>query len=104
MMAANLLSAIPVLSHQVLNELKALTAKTEQRDVQRGEILIRQGEPSDALYFVLSGRFIVRVEGLLDPIAEIGQGQPIGEVGFFAGLPRTATVIALRDSRILRIT
>ena len=73
-------------------------------DLRRGDILVRQGEPSDALYFVLSGRFTVHVEGAAEPIAEIAQGQPIGEIGFFAGLPRTATVIALRDSSVLTIT
>jgi hypothetical protein len=80
---ANLLSAIPALDGKALKDLEALTLKAEQRELQRGEILVRQGEPSDALYFVLSGRFGVRVEGTLDPIAEIGQGQPIGEIGFF---------------------
>jgi NTE family protein len=101
---ANLLSALPALDGKTLKDLEALTLKAEQRELQRGEILVRQGEPSDALYFVLSGRFAVRVEGVLDRIAEIGQGQPIGEIGFFAGLPRTATVAALRDSRVLKIT
>src|SRR5262249_45581953 len=32
------------------------------------------------------------------------QGQPIGEIGFFAGLPRTATIKALRDSCVLFVT
>jgi len=85
-------------------ELEALAAESQERELQRGEILISVGEPSDALYFVLSGRFSVHVGGAAEPIAEIGQGQPIGEIGFFAGVPRTATVTALRDSRVLSIT
>ncbi len=36
-------------------------------------------------------------------VAEIAQGELVGEVGFFAGLPRTATVIAARDSIVLEI-
>src|SRR5688572_14868069 len=103
-MPADLLSAFPGLDGKLLQSLEALTQGAEQREFQRGEILIRQGEPSDALYFVLSGRFSVHLEGVDQPIAEIAQGQPIGEIGFFAGLPRTATVKALRDSRVLAIT
>ena len=72
--------------------------------LRRGDVLMRQGEPSDALYFVLSGRFTVHVDGTAEPVAEIGQGQSVGEIGFFAGLPRNATVMALRDSTVLMVT
>jgi NTE family protein len=101
---ADLQFAFPGLDGKVLRYLEALTQGAEQRTFQRGEILIREGEPSDALYFVLSGRFSVHLDGVDGPVAEIAQGQPIGEIGFFAGLPRTATVKALRDSLVLAIT
>jgi len=100
----NLLSAIPALSEWPLEQLEALAIDAEERDLERGEVLIREGGSPDALYFVLSGRFCVHVSDTADPIAEIGRGQPIGEIGFFAGLPRTANVTALRDSRVLVIT
>lgn len=87
-----------------LNGLKKLTKGAEERVLSSGEVLVREGEPSDALYFVLSGRFGVYLADRDDPIAQIGQGQPIGEIGFFAGLARTATVKAMRDSRVLVIT
>ena len=92
------------LDEKTLNGLKILTEGAQQRELPRGEVLIQQGEPSDALYFVLSGRFGVHLTDRDKPIAEIGQGQPIGEIGFFAGLARTATVKAMRDSRVLVIT
>src|SRR5262245_52806051 len=101
---AGLLSALPALDETTLKDLEALASQAELIEVRRGGILVRQGEPSDVLYFVLSGRFSVHSDGVAEPIAEIAQGQPIGEIGFFAGLPRTATVSALRDSRVLAIT
>jgi NTE family protein len=100
---AGLLSVIPALAGMTPEDVQALARATEQRELRRGDILVSQGAPSDVLYFVLSGRFAVHVAGTAAPIAEIGQGQPIGEVGFFAGLPRTATVVALRDSSVLAI-
>jgi NTE family protein len=87
-----------------LTDLRALAPIAEELTLQRGDVLVRQGEPSDALYFVLSGRFTVHMDGIAEPVAEIGQGQSIGEIGFFAGLPRTATVMALRDSTVLMVT
>jgi NTE family protein len=100
----NLLSAIPDFAAWPPEGLEALAAAAQERELQRGEVLIKAGEPPDALYFVLSGRFSVHLNDVSEPIAEIGRGQPIGEIGFFAGLPRTATVAALRDSRVLCIT
>jgi NTE family protein len=99
-----LLSAVPALDAKTLTELETLADRAERLTLRRGDILIRQGEASDALYFVLSGRFTVHIEGATGPIAEIGQGEPVGEIGFFAGLPRTATVVALRDSTVLGLT
>jgi NTE family protein len=94
----------PALEGMTTEQLDALARAGEPRRLQRGEVLIERGTPAETLYFVLSGRFAVHVEGMAEPIAEIAQGQPIGEVGFFAGLPRTATVVALRDSSVLAIT
>lgn len=96
-------AATVVLGKLTHAQLDALVSKSERRMLRRGDILVRHGEPSEELYFVLSGRFGVQSEGTSELIAEIGQGQPIGEMGFFAALPRTATVIALRDSIVLAI-
>jgi NTE family protein len=85
-------------------DLEALAGHGEPLSLRRGDVLVRQGEPSDVLYVVVSGRFSVHVDGAVEPVAEIGPGQPIGEIGFFAGLPRTATVIARRDASVLAFT
>jgi NTE family protein len=82
---------------------EALASCAEQRVLRRGDVLVRQGEPADALHFILTGRFTVHVDGREEPIAELAQGEPVGEIGFFADLPRTATVVALRDSTVLTI-
>jgi NTE family protein len=68
-----------------------------------GEILVLQNTAADAIFVVVSGRFEVQVEGKPVPFAEIGVGQPIGEIAFFAGGLRTATVVAVRDSVVLEL-
>lgn len=72
--------------------------------LKRGEVLIKAGTPSDTFYVVMSGRFSIATPGSNDPIAEVSAGQPIGEIGFFAGITRTATVVAMRDSSVLSLT
>lgn len=71
--------------------------------IGRGGVLMRQGEPAAALFIVVSGRFHVFRDGQAEAMAEIGPGSPIGEIGFFAGGARTATVRAERDSVVLRL-
>jgi NTE family protein len=85
-------------------ELASMAAHFETRSVRRGDVLIRQGDAADALYITVSGRFAVTVNGRATPVTEIGAGQPVGEIAFLAGGPRTASVTALRDGLVLRLT
>ena len=101
--AARLLSATLMFDRASLLALEALAAESDRRVLRRGEVLVREGEPSDSFFIVLSGRFTVHKGDSTGSVAEIAQGELVGEVGFFAGLPRTATVIAARDSIVLEI-
>ena len=80
-----------------------LTAEFEQVTLARGDALMREGDPADHLFVVVSGRFVVSRAGRAAPLNEIGAGETIGEIAFFAGGTRTATVTALRDSIVLRL-
>lgn len=80
-----------------------LIAEFEQQTLARGEALMREGDAADHLFVVVSGRFVVTRAGRAAPLNEIGVGETIGEIAFFAGGERTATVTALRDSIVLRL-
>ena len=75
-----------------------------RQDLVRGQMLVAQGEPSDALFVVLHGALAVRKIGDPAPIAELRAGELVGEIGFFANVPRTADVIAIRDTSVLVLT
>lgn len=83
--------------------LLEITQKLSRRLISRGEFLVRQGDSSTALFIVLSGRFHVEIAGTNGAVAEIGAGNPIGEIAFFTGEPRTASVRATRDSVVLEL-
>jgi len=53
---------------------------------------------------VLHGALAVRRTGDSAPIAELRAGELVGEIGFFANVPRTADVIAIRDTSVLVLT
>jgi CRP-like cAMP-binding protein len=71
-------------------------------DVPQGHAVISQGEEGDAYYVVSEGRFSVTVDGRLREHT-IGVGAGFGEIALLRQVPRTATVTALEDSRVLRI-
>ncbi len=78
----------------------AVAAVAATRAVARGEVLVAAGEESDRVFVVVSGRFDVSVKARGDR-AEIGPGELVGEIGFFARIARTATVTAIRDAVVL---
>jgi sulfate permease, SulP family len=81
----------------------ALDAYVVRSRYTTGDKLIRQGELSDALYFLESG--VVAVQVNLDNrtwfrVAKLGAGPFVGEIGFYLRTPRTADVIVEEDATI----
>lgn len=66
-------------------------------DVEEGEALIRQGGTSGEIFVLVSGTMHAEIERPSDPpllIARYLPGALIGEIGYYAGVPRTATIRA----------
>ncbi|MCU0930922.1 MAG: patatin-like phospholipase family protein [Serpentinimonas sp.] len=71
-----------------------------------GETLMREGDPGDSLYLSLSGRlraYKQGPDGQTMVLRDLGRGQIIGEMSLYTGEPRSATVVAVRDSVVVRI-
>ncbi len=72
-----------------------------------GETLFVEGDPSDTLYLLRSGRLgVFRREANDQPpqfVGVIRPGEPVGEMAMLAGSTHTADVVALRDSEILAL-
>ncbi|PTL56509.1 MDR family MFS transporter/patatin-like phospholipase family protein [Paraconexibacter algicola] len=72
-----------------------------RRLVRAGETVLSQGAPADALLLVASGRLDVVKDG--QPAGAVGRGAVLGELGLLTGAPRSATVVARRDSELLEL-
>lgn len=77
----------------------------KERTVAAGEVICRQGLPSDGLYYLKRGRLRVYREEAEDifPLSEIVEGEMVGELGAATGWVRTATVEALEESLIVHL-
>ncbi len=72
-----------------------------------GETLMTQGEPGDCLFLSISGRLRAYVrddEGQERAVREMARGEVIGEMALFTDEPRSATVVAIRDSVLVRLS
>ena len=84
-----------------------LLAFVERRGFRVGEHVIKRGDVDRALYIVLDGNLEARVtEGRAGNAAAVHfpAGTVFGEIGFFDGQARTATVTALTDGAMLRLS
>jgi CRP-like cAMP-binding protein len=72
---------------------------------QDGEVIIRQGDVGDCMYVIQEGQVEVVVEqgGQNVLLAVLEAGQPIGEMAIFERQPRSATVRALGQARVLTV-
>src|SRR5918993_165883 len=71
-----------------------------------GEVLMEQGAAGDSAYLCISGRLRVYVradDGLQRMVREMSRGEVIGEMSLYTGEPRSATVIALRSSVLVKL-
>ncbi len=70
-----------------------------------GEVIIQQGEQGDCMYVVQAG-LVEIVEETADGEVQLalrGQGEFFGEMAIFEREPRSATVRALSEARVLTI-
>lgn len=94
------------LSHASSALKRVLSEKTTEIALDPGRILFRQGQMGDALFAILDGALefsILSGDGRKLALDIMGPGAVFGEIAFFDPGPRTATVTALRASRVCRL-
>lgn len=89
-------------------ELAALEQRLEWFVLPGGATLFEFGDASDALYLLRSGSlgaFRRNADSQIEErIGLISAGESVGELGLIVDQPRSATVRALRDSELLRLS
>ncbi|MEZ0581247.1 patatin-like phospholipase family protein [Nocardioides sp. MH1] len=105
--AAGALAGCAVFRGMSEARLEELARSMEWTVLDRGEVLMRAGDPGDDLYVVAGGRLNVAVlgaDGTETIVREIGRGSTVGEVALLTGSRRTATVRAVRDTLVGRLS
>ena len=103
---ADILAQVPLFSKLSKRELKKLAGLCIRKNFAAGVTVVEEGKTGLGLFVITEGQIAVykgagenRVK-----LAELGDGDIIGEMSLIDDRPRSATGIALRDSECLLIT
>ena len=97
-----LLRGIPLFADCTKKELQEIARITEERMVESGDVLIREGESGHEVFVVVDGSFEVSRRDA-GRVAEIGSGDVVGEMALFSNRPRNATVTAVTPAHLVRL-
>ncbi len=97
-----LLRSIPFLDALPTYELEQLSRRAEWLDVPAGQVVVTQGDVGDRFYVIAEGQFVVSIDGVRRP-GELGPGTGFGEIALLHAVPRTATVTADTEGRLLTV-
>jgi hypothetical protein len=96
----SLLKGAAIFNGMPANYLAAVAEIAEERTLFAGETLFKQGDFGDSLYVVIEGSLSV-LAGEKEQ-ARLPAGECIGEMALLDGNPRSASVRAASDARLLR--
>jgi CRP-like cAMP-binding protein len=101
------LAGSPILADLDPTALMFLVRLGRRRTFAAGDVLMRQGEPSTSIHFLLSGTVRAERSRRSDDrpvrLADLAAGQVVGEMGVMIDIARSATVTALVATESLEL-
>jgi MFS family permease len=97
---------LPLFAGVSPSRLEAALGRVRPVEVEPGQVVVRQGEPSDRFYIIESGTFTVSQindAGGESVLRELGPDDVFGEIGLLNQSARTATVTAEAAGRLLEM-
>jgi len=87
-------------------QLERFVQFMEPQTIRQWTQIVKQGEMDDGMYLVLEGELRVRlmISGKETILATLGAGECFGEIALFDQGPRSADVVANKDSVLLKIS
>ncbi|HVN24618.1 MAG TPA: ATPase, T2SS/T4P/T4SS family [Syntrophorhabdales bacterium] len=84
--------------------LTTIAARLKKGAYPAGAVIVKEGEPGDALFLIISGLVEVKKRepsiGADLTLAKIGKGACFGEMSLLSGKPRSATVVAAEPTEV----
>ena len=101
-----LLKGTPTFSSVALADLRIVAQELEEDLCYAGEFVFEEGDPSDRMFIIASGKVGISIRGAADPkgfLSVLAPGDCFGEMGIFDDHPRSASAHALAETRLLTL-
>lgn len=98
----SMVARVPLFSHLTAGDIAHIMQLLQARQIERGEVVFRRGEPATAMYFIAEGDVEIEL-GPEDKGRRIrlGTGHFFGEIAVLKRVERSATVKAVSRTRLL---
>ncbi|HKO99019.1 MAG TPA: mechanosensitive ion channel family protein [Pyrinomonadaceae bacterium] len=99
------LSAVDIFSPLSLDEITMLAQAASSHIFAPDEVVIRAGDPGSSMFVVHDGEVSVQINenGRPRTVASLDEGAFFGEMALFTGEPRTANIVAVKETEVLEI-
>ena len=104
MSLTDVLKRVPLFSDLSEAELARFAEVTREREYPKNSVILFEDDPGDALYIVSSGQVkvvLIGEDGREVILSVMGDGDFFGEMSLIDDEPRSAHVIAMKDSQLL---
>ncbi|HVM44047.1 MAG TPA: Crp/Fnr family transcriptional regulator [Gemmatimonadales bacterium] len=104
MPATDVLRKVPLFSDLSEGDLASFAEVTREREYPKNSVILFEDDPGDSLYIVSSGQVkvvLIGEDGREVILSVLGDGDFFGEMALIDDEPRSAHVIAMKDSQLL---
>jgi anion transporter len=104
---ADTIRAFPLFSGLSREDIAKILGRLEEKYFNAGTTVFSQGDQGDSFYFIQSGTVQVVLEsggGRRESIAVLGPQDWFGEMALLSGEPRSATIVAVKDTTVWRLS
>ncbi|MCP4399645.1 MAG: cyclic nucleotide-binding domain-containing protein [bacterium] len=113
---APFLRHVDLFQELTMEEIQNIAEDFFTKDMKKGSLLIREGEYDESIFLIQSGKVevrtsfvereefqVVKMEQEHTHLAYLEVGDVFGEGAYFTKEPRSATIVALTDGRLLKL-
>jgi CRP/FNR family cyclic AMP-dependent transcriptional regulator len=105
--AIECIEKLPIFDDLRGTELNLIASYMELVTCEKDDVIFREGDPGDAVFFIIEGILDVVKDKAKDKnviIAEFSKGRSVGEMSLIDDFPRSATVKVRTDGQLVKLT